>query len=246
MREGQYLYNPGFDDDLEVIEKFVVRQSYLDDLLQTIGENTGPSSRHVLIVAPRGAGKTMLARRVVAEIRTQPVLNAKWHPVVCAEESYGITTAGEFWLECLLYLGEQGCDPRWQRRYEALRNEPNEVTLRERALGTLIEFIECTEKRLLLVVENFNMIFEQQMGDDAGWDLRHTLQNEPRIMVLATATSRFDEIDNINKALFEQFEVIRLRPLDKNECRRLWSSTTGEDVPATRVRPIQILNCSIA
>ena len=25
MRDGQYLYNPGFDDDRAVIEKFVVR-----------------------------------------------------------------------------------------------------------------------------------------------------------------------------------------------------------------------------
>ena len=49
-------------------------------------------------------------------------------------------------------------------------------------------------KRMVLVVENLNMLFADIGDPDAGWRLRHTLQTEPRIVLLGSATSRFDEI----------------------------------------------------
>ncbi|GAI82765.1 unnamed protein product, partial [marine sediment metagenome] len=77
--------------------------------------------------------------------------------------------------------------------------------------------------------------------DDDAWKVRHTLLNEPRIMLLASATSRFKEMDSSDKAMFELFRTYELKPLNEAECQMIWTSETGKDLGEKRIRPIQIL-----
>ena len=123
----------------------------------------------------------MLVRRVAAEITRDPQLSERWYPLVFSEESYEVTTPGEFWLEAAFHLGQQTKDPRWQAKYEEYGAQwQDEDTMRERALGQLMAFADQQGKRLLLIVENLNTLLGEQMSDDDAWKLRHTLQNEPR------------------------------------------------------------------
>lgn len=71
-------YNPSFLTDLELISSFVVRKAEFDSIIETISENTGQSNSHVLVIAPRGFGKTMLIQRVATEVRTSNELSEKW------------------------------------------------------------------------------------------------------------------------------------------------------------------------
>ena len=237
----QLKYNPGLRGDKELIDGFVVRHHHLELVLEVLRENTGASNQHVLIVGPRGSGKTTLVRRVAAEVRENADLAADWYPIVFAEESYLISSPGEFWLETLFHLGEQTQDQRWDRAYQDLRKEPDEDRLRQNALAQLMDFATESGKRVLLIVENMNMLLGEQMKGSGDWDLRHTLLNEPRIMLLGTATSRFEGIERIDKAWFELFAIHELRPLDAEECSALWNAVTGEELRSTRLRPIQIL-----
>ena len=66
------------------------------------------------------------------------------------------------------------------------------------------------------------MLFADMDDPDTGWRLRHTLQTEPRIVLLGSATSRFDEIDHPDHALYDLFRVVTLRPLETQECVALW------------------------
>lgn len=235
-------YNPSFLSEEELINAFVVRHDDFEMTLQTVRENTASANQHVLLIGPRGSGKSMLVRRIAAEIHREPELSAQWYPLIFAEESYEVTTPGEFWLEAIFHLGEQTQDPSWKRKYEEFGAQwSDEDTMRERALGHLLAFAEEQNKRLLLIVENLNMLLGDQISDDDAWKLRHTLQNEPRLMLLGTATSRFDEIDQPNKAMYELFLVRYLRPLDTNQCRTLWQALTDNHLEGDRVRPIQIL-----
>ena len=87
-------FNPGtFQSDDEVVRQFVVRQKELDLVLEVIRGNTdSPSCQHVLIVGPRGRGKTMLLARVGAELRTDNALAERLFPVRFMEESQEIAT----------------------------------------------------------------------------------------------------------------------------------------------------------
>ena len=57
----------------------------------------------------------------------------------------------------------------------------------------------------------------------------------------ATATSRFEGLDDATEPFFELFRSERLDRLDTVESRRLWRVVSGDDVPAREIRPLQIL-----
>jgi hypothetical protein len=236
-----FKYNPGFSSDEDLISAFVVREKELQQILQTLQENTGRTYQHLLLVGARGTGKTMLVRRVAAEVRRSESLNQHWYPLVFGEESYRILSAGEFWLEAIYHLAAQNPGAQWQGVYEELRGEKDEKRLQQRSIAKLMDFADEQGKQILLIVENLNMLFDEQMSDGDDWDLRHTLQNEPRLMLLGTATQRFDQIDNVGNALFEFFALHIMEPLKLSECSQLWKSIADEDLSDNQIRPMQIL-----
>jgi tetratricopeptide (TPR) repeat protein len=234
-------YNPAFLSDEELIEGFVVRHAEFESILETVRENTTQSNQHILVVGPRGSGKTTLVLRVAAEIRRNEELSEKWHPVVFAEESYQVQSAGEFWLEALMHLAQKSGDANLKASHKELEAERDEQRLRERALAQLLDFADSHGKRLLLIVENLNMLLGDQMSDDEAWALRHTLQSESRIMLLSTSTKRFKEVEATSKGFFELFKMLDVRPLNIGECQEVWKAVTGTKLSQRRIRPLQIL-----
>ena len=236
-------YNPGFLADSEIISSFCVRTGEFDSIMESVRECTGNSNTHTIVIGPRGSGKTHLLLRVAAEVRQEALL-AGFFPVVFAEESYEVSTIGEFWLECLGRLVEQA--PEGERAnlrlsYDDISTTANDRELTDRCLGLILDFADHHGKRVLLIVENLNMLFSDLVDPDAGWRLRHTLQTEPRIILLGSATSRFDEIDSPDHALYDLFRVVTLRPLDAYECTVLWQTVSGKHSPEGAIRPLEIL-----
>ena len=100
-------YNPAFLSDDDLVASFCVRTDEFDSTIQILREPSGNSNTHQIVIGPRGSGKTSLLLRVAAEIRRDDRLSSRFFPVVFAEESYEVSTAGEFWLECVSRLAEQ-------------------------------------------------------------------------------------------------------------------------------------------
>ena len=239
-------YNPGFLTDDELVASFCVRTNELESIVEMLRECTGSSNQHQIVIGPRGSGKTSLLLRVAAEVRRDAELSSAFFPVVFAEESYEVATAGEFWLECLSRLADQAPHreggPDLHLTVEDLRTIRDDRTLAERCLAALLDYSDWEGKRLVLMVENLNMMF-RDMADsrEAGWRLRQTLQTEPRIVLLASATSHFDEIDHPDHALYDLFRTLTLRPLDTNECAILWETVSGQRHPPETIRSLEIL-----
>ena len=240
---GIKKYNPGFLSDAEIVASFCVREAEFESLLESLHASDGSANVHSIVVGPRGSGKTHLLLRVAAEVRRDARLSG-FYPIVFPEESYEVATVGEFWLECLNHLAEQA--PEVERAslrlsYNELRTTVDDRDLAGRCLGTILDFTDRHAKRLLLMVENLNMLFAQIADPAAGWRLRHTLQNEPRIVLFGSATSRFDEIDHPDHALYDLFRVVTLRALDTEECGTLWSALSGQPRGSQPIRPLEIL-----
>ena len=240
-------YNPGFLTDDELVASFCVRTTEFELLVETLRGCTEASNPHQIVIGPRGSGKTTLLLRVAAEARRDAALAARCFPVVFAEESYEVAAAGEFWLECLTQLAAQAApyredEPDLDRTVGELRAIRDDRVLGDRCLGALQDFADRRGQRLLLLVENLNMLFRDMADPDAaGWCLRKVLQTEPRIILFASATSRFDEIDRPDRALYDLFRVRTLRPLDTDQCAALWEAVAGRPAARETVRSMEIL-----
>ena len=238
-------YNPGFLTIDELVAIFCVRTAEYESLIETLRECSGSANTHQIVIGPRGSGKTSLLLRVAAEVMRDTDLSARFFPIVFAEESYEVSTAGELWLECVSRMAhqaprrEEGVD--LQRTFEELRSIHDDRMLEDRCLGVLQDFSDREEKRLVLIVENLNMMFRDMGDDDAGWRLRKALQTEPRIVLLASATSRFDQMNDPKEALYELFRVLQLHPLDTEDCAILWQTVSGQARAPQTIQALRIL-----
>ena len=236
-------YNPGFLSEDELVDSFCVRTEEFETIVESLNENDGSSSSHTIVVGPRGSGKTHLLLRVAIELGRQEQ-RQRYFPIVFAEETYEVSTCGEFWLECLGRLAEQA--PSGERSdlrliYEELREVVDDDVLETRCLGFLMDYADRHDTRLVLIVENLNMLLPDMSDPNDGWRLRKTFQTEPRITILGSATSRFNEIDDSDQPLYDIFRTIALRSLDTNECGVLWSTVSGQSSESEMMRPLQIL-----
>ena len=241
-------FNPGtFQSDEELMEQFVVRHQELGIVLETLrGNIDAPSCQHVLVVAPRGRGKTMLLARVAAEMRANDELAQRLLPVRFMEESQEIFNMADFWLEALFHLARESA-PDDSELAEELRTTHADLSahwgdqsLEDRARAAVLGAADRLDRKLVLMVENLQSLCEC-VDADFGWKLRGALQSEPKMMLLASATSRFDGLDDAEQPFFELFRNICLESLTTEECRRLWEAVSGDAVSGREIRPLQIL-----
>ena len=240
--------NPGMlQPDEEITQQFVVREHELATVLEVLrGNIDADSCQHTLIVAPRGRGKTMLLARVAAELSADAGLASFLLPVRFMEESDEVFSAADFWLEALFYLAlaSDRRDPEFARRLRDTRvdltSRWRERELDERARAAVLEAADTLGRRLVLMVENLQALCANA-DHDFGWKLRKTLQTEPQIILIATATSHFEGLHDAREPFFELFRIISLPPLNTAQCRRLWEVVSGDTATEREIRPLEIL-----
>lgn len=243
-------FNPGTlqtDDDIR--SQFVVRRAELGLIAQTLRDNLDtPCCQHLMIVGRRGMGKTMLLARAAAEMRADPDLSAAVLPVRFMEESHEVRDIGDFWCETLFYLAQQsaGVDRALSTEllevHDKLAARWRGAELAHRSRDTVLAAAERLDRKIVLMVENFRTLCEEKGWEDRfGWKLRQTLQTEPRIMLLATETTRFTELDDHDSPFYGFFRIIPLDPLDPEECGALWRALGEETGNGRSIRPLEIL-----
>ena len=241
-------FNPGlFQTDDEVIAQFAVRKVEFKILLEIVKENICSSTcQHVLIVAPRGRGKTMLLARLAAECRTDSSISGRVISVRLMEENYEISTLADFWLEALIHLAHEleethpDTSSELKASHSDLKSRWQEREIAERARTAFMRSAERLDLHLVLMVENLQALVEN-VDEIFGWGLRHALQTESRLTLVASATSRFRALDDMDHAFFELFRPMHLEPLDTKSCHELWKALGGGERLESEIEPVRIL-----
>lgn len=241
-------FNPGtLQTDRDVIEQFVVRKHELHTVLDILrGNIKSPSCQHLLVVARRGQGKTMLLARIAAELRVNEKFSKALLPVRFMEENLEIFNMADFWLETLFQLAQECAKSNSEiatelhETYADLSKRWGDWALEGSARAAVLGAADRLGCKLVLMVENFQALREV-VDKDFGWKLREVLQTEPQIMLVGSATIRFDGLDDAAQPFFELFRIIDLKPLNTNECRHLWKVVCGDVMSDRQMRPLEIL-----
>lgn len=234
------VHNVGQLTDDEVCDRFVVRHDELEELLSHLSDDDPP--RHALMIGQRGMGKSLLLRRLAIRVKGDPDLAARWLPLLMPEELYQVTSIAELWLAALDRLADTLSDADLAEQRKALLAERDPVRLETLALQRLLATARSRGQRLLLLAENVDMLLDDQISPNEGWSLRQALQTETDLLLIATAVTTFDLVEEAGEAFYGFFHRIDLRPLDGDEVRSLWHHLTGIDLTCERVIPIRTLS----
>ena len=176
----------------------------------------------MLLVGPRGMGKTTLGLRFLHAVKESPDLARNWQPVPFHEESYGIGDIAEFWLAALRHLTRATGNPLWEERADALaREEGDSDRLAAYALAALSDHCRASGKRLILFVENLDAVLEQVREEREIHALRATLIARPEILLVGSANAVFDAVRNHGRPFYEFFRLILLEGLGPDETGQL-------------------------
>lgn len=224
------LYNPDLMPEEEIKATFVARQGLVDEIVSLIKHQPGGAGvQHLVIVAPRGMGKTTVLLMVRFAIKDSQ-LAEQWQVVQFPEERYNIYDLADFWMEILSHLDEAMGDTDLQRRIEDLKREyPNNDDLQEAALALIKDWQRKHRKRLIVLVDNFDMILRQINNERENARLRDVLMNEGTMMLIGGATTFFKEARAYDQPLYNFFKIYELHNLSFNQMQDLLRSRAALD-----------------
>ena len=215
------LYNPALLSPEVLLSEFTARRPLLRRLLDIVRSNArGEPPQHVLLVGPRGMGKTTLLCAISASIVTrEPELRQQWQPVIFDEESRRIGDLADFWLECIRQW-EATTEPQLIQspRIDSLLDRPGD-DLEDRARETFLKLVDASGKRALLLIDNFNDVLSAVHDHESLMRMRSFLMADSRVMIIGAATRWFEAVSNVDKPFFEFFRGFDLSALNLEEMR---------------------------
>jgi tetratricopeptide (TPR) repeat protein len=210
----ELLYNPDSMLEEEIRKTFVARQGLIDELVALIGSQPdGAGVQHVVIIAPRGMGKTTVLLMLQFAVRDTELAD-HWKAVRFPEESYGIYDLSDFWIEAVSRLAADTDDTELLERTESLRSKHRDNhDLQEAALALIKDWRQKHDKRLVLLVDNFDMILEQINDERDNARLRDVLMNDGTLMLIGGAPTFFHEARAYDQPLYNFFKIYNLENL---------------------------------
>ncbi|MCX7108700.1 MAG: tetratricopeptide repeat protein [Proteobacteria bacterium] len=224
------LYNPAALSPEQLLAEFIDRKGLLERILDIIRHNVPDQpQQHLVIIGPRGMGKTTLLCAIKHKLDRDETLTANWLPILFQEEQYGIGDLADFWLETIRHL--ESVLERPAQAAEQLLDE-NPANLAGRAQERFFQLLAETGKRALLLVDNLNDIFRAIDDGQALHSLRALWMTDPRIMVIGAAPSYFEEITEVDQAFhdfFRSFSLDRLNQEELESLLRRFAEMLGDD-----------------
>ncbi len=220
-RSGQYplrdnaIYNPHLLGREELIGLFAARHRLLELLLKDLSRcRPGEPSQHHLLVAQPGMGKTMLLRRLSIAVEDDPELAALCFPLAFPEEQYNVGWLSDFWRNCidalldgLERLGANDESERLAAQVKGLPVLDEERRARE-TLALLVDTATRLGKRLVLLVDNFDLILERI--SEQAWTLREVLSEESAILLIGASARALESSYKYDQPFYDFFQIHEL------------------------------------
>ncbi|MDP1563524.1 MAG: hypothetical protein Q8M16_19255 [Pirellulaceae bacterium] len=210
-------YTPSNTDPQLLKRVFVQREQLLDRIVDRLSVSmTSGDKHHLLLVGPRGSGKTHLVTLAHWELRQNPKLSDSMRIAWLGEDD---TFSGliHFAFGIARSLADEYPDEfpaDFKSSVRGLRQD-------DAALAVLNSVITNLKHRhLLLITENLDHTF-QGLGESGQKKLRAFLQETRRIATLATTQQLFAGVSSRDEAFFGFFDTFHLEPLTVDDAQQL-------------------------
>jgi tetratricopeptide (TPR) repeat protein len=202
----------------EVLEAtFVQRHSIAERLVAVFEESATRDSKHnILLVGPRGIGKSHLVSLVKRRLTSKKGIADKLCIAYLREDEWGVNS----FLDLLLRIYRVISDLRGADADEKASDLT--VTGSTAAENVIWRRLRATlgTRTLLLIVENLGSIFEK-IGEEGQRQWRALMQTYPCWSILASTPALFSGISNQVSPFYGFFEIIPLQPLTLNNALEL-------------------------
>lgn len=186
-------------------QTFVQRQDLVRRLVGLFEEGSrGESKHHVLLVGPRGIGKSHLVALVYHRLAKIEGVSSRLETAWLAEDEWGVTSFLDLVVKTLRALNVNT---------DELMTLPV-GTVEKRAMQMVIDRIGG--KTLLLIVENLDAIL-RNLGDAGQKKLRALLQDSGHWSILATTPALSEDIQRHASPFYGFFEIQHLVGLTDEE-----------------------------
>lgn len=215
---GPVLYNPALLSREELIGSFVVRHPELAELIDRVRSAPADHApQHVLILGWRGMGKTTLLHRLAYAIEDDLQLRKEWLPILFDEEQLNVVELADFWLNALEMLSIAAGEPAAKQYADRLSITLRDRDLEDAAFEALSDFSQQLHRRLVLLVDNVDLVLSRIDCDRESSRLREILQHEPWLMLMGTSSRAIESTYDYDQPFYEMFRVLELSPLDERQ-----------------------------
>ncbi|GAB3767110.1 tetratricopeptide repeat protein [Spirosoma pomorum] len=214
------LYNPHEQGKENLISQFVVRGKTFNRIFNDIKDSKMKyPEQHYLIEGQRGMGKTTLLLRLAYEVENNKNLCEWLLPIVLKEEAYySVTSLTKLWEEVARHLSDR--IEFAELIYEIENIEITEDKYEEYSFSLLIKYLTKNKKKILLLVDNLNEIF-QIFSEKEGQRFREVLLTCTHIRFIGASSITLEAFYNYKEAFFDFFKVVSLRGLNYKETKDL-------------------------
>ena len=210
-------YTPS-NTDPELLKRiFVQREKLLERIVDRLSRSmTTGDKHHILLIGPRGCGKTNLVSLAVWELQKNPQL-ADCMRIAWLGEDDSFTGLIHLAFGIASQLAKEYPKEFPADFKTAVRGLPND----DAALAVLQSTVgRLGARNLLLVTENMDQTFHS-LGDSGQKKWRAFLQETRKIATLATAQQLFSGVSDRKEAFFGFFDIQHLKPLSVDEAVEL-------------------------
>ena len=210
-------YTPS-NTDPELLKRiFVQREKLLERIVERLSLSmTTGDKHHILLIGPRGCGKTNLVSLAVWELQKKTQL-ADCMRIAWLGEDDSFTSLIHLAFGIASQLAKEYPSEFPADFKTAVRGLPND----DAALAVLQSTVgRLGARNLLLVTENMDQTFHS-LGDSGQKKWRAFLQETRKIATLATAQQLFSGVSDRNEAFFGFFDIQHLKPLSVDEAVEL-------------------------
>jgi DNA-binding MarR family transcriptional regulator len=225
-------YDPRLKSTDELEKTFACGEKILQELTESLqpGKNGKLSNQSWIITGSRGAGKSHLLVLLYRNIKKHKTLSRHWFPLIFPEELFDVESMYRLLLNIFENLFEQENGPG---KLEKIENEFNQIKkirlkgnlkekkelkhqLTKKLFDLLVKVNSTTGRKIILMLENLQHIFNDQLPEDDLQHLRAFMHEHPGVfIIIGTALTVFDEIENYGKPFYHFFRIRLLENLDR-------------------------------